>query len=274
MSTLIQRAIIALTLGPLALFLIYLGGYFYAIPLAIVLLLAGFEFVQLTQRLGWHTSYVLLLPLIFAFYITGWWPELQLAGPVTLVSLLLILGYALWIYEVKNEKASLATWMAMIGGVMLLGWLGSYFFLLRGQEFKMNWQWTMLAMLGTWLADSAAYVVGKFLAGNVLGKHLLSPRLSPNKTVEGYVGGIVLGTAITVLIAYLIQMPLAGALLLGLLISIVSPLGDLGISLLKRESDVKDSSNLFGSHGGALDRVDSLIWSVAMAYYVTLYFQP
>ncbi|MDX1413417.1 MAG: phosphatidate cytidylyltransferase [Candidatus Promineifilaceae bacterium] len=272
MSTLLQRAIIALTFGPLALFLIYLGGLFYAIPLAIVILLATVEFVQLTRRLGWRTSYFILLPIVFAFCVAGWWQEFQLIEPILLISLLVVLAYALWLYEVRQEGASVATWMAMIGGVLLLGWLGSYFFRLRGQELRIEWQWTMLAMVGTWIADSAAYMVGKFLAGNVLGKHPLSPRLSPNKTVEGYVGGIVLGTAVTLLIAHFLQLPLMGALILALLISVVSPLGDLGISLLKRQSGVKDSSTLFRSHGGALDRIDSLIWSVAMAFYVTQYF--
>lgn len=272
MSTLLQRAIIALTLGPLALLLIYLGGLFYAIPIAIVILLASAEFVQLTRRLGWQTSYVILLPIVLAFAIAGWWEELHLIEPIILVSMLIILGYALWLYEVKKDSTSAVTWMAMMGGVFLLGWLGSYFFRLRGQEIRIDWQWTMLAMLGTWIADSVAYVVGKFLAGNVLGKHPLSPRLSPNKTVEGYVGGIVIGTAVTVILAHFFQLPLYGAVLLGLLISVVSPLGDLGISLLKRESGVKDSSTLFRSHGGALDRIDSLIWSVAMAYYVAQYF--
>ena len=268
MSTLIQRAIIALTLGPLALFLIYSGGLFYAIPLTIILVLAAIEFVQLTRKLGLQTSYFILIIAVIAFAAAGWWPEWNLIGPVTLVSLLLVLAYALWLYEAKKHTAATATWMAMIGGVMLLGWLGSYFFRLRGQELKMDWEWTMVVMLGTWIADAGAYIVGKFLAGNVLGKHALSPRLSPNKTVEGYVGGVLFGTFFTVFIAYFLQLPLLTALILGLLISMVSPLGDLGISLLKRESGVKDSSNLFGSHGGALDRVDSLIWSVAMAYYV------
>jgi phosphatidate cytidylyltransferase len=272
MSTLVQRAIIALTLGPLALLFIYLGGFFYAIPLAIILLLASMEFVHLTRRLGWQTSNVILLPSVLAFCAAGWWTEWDLIGPITLISFLVVLAHALWLYEIKKHEATPATWMAMIGGVMLLGWLGSYFFRLRGQDVRIEWEWTMLAMLGTWIADSGAYIVGKFLAGNILGKHPLSPRLSPNKTVEGYVGGIILGTAFTVLIAYFMQLPLGQALLLGLLVSIVSPLGDLGVSLLKRESRVKDSSNLFGSHGGALDRVDSLIWSVAMAYYVVAFF--
>jgi len=160
----------------------------------------------------------------------------------------------------------------MMGGVMLIGWLGSHFFSLRNFG-TMAWQWTMLAMVGTWIADSGAYIVGKFLAGNILGKHHMSPRLSPNKTIEGYVGGIVLGTAFTVLLAYFLQLPLVGALILGLLISAVSPMGDLGISLLKREAGVKDSGTIFRGHGGALDRVDSLVWSVTMAFYLVLFFQ-
>ena len=272
MSTFAQRAIITFTLGPLALYFIYLGGFFYAIPLALVLAVAAVEFSQMGRNLGWKTSPWVLVPLVLPFFIVGWWREWNLLGPVTLVALLVVMVYALWLYEVKKDDSAPATWMAMVGGVMLIGWLGSHFFSLRTMD-TMAWQWTMLAMLSTWIADSAAYVVGKFLAGNVLGKHRLSPRLSPNKTVEGYVGGIVLGTAFTVGLAYFLHLPLAGALILGLLITIISPMGDLGISLLKREAQVKDSGTIFGGHGGALDRVDSLVWSVAMAFYLVLFFQ-
>lgn len=272
MSTLAQRAIITFTLGPLALYFIFLGGFFYAVPLAVVLALAAVEYVQMTRKMGWQTSAWVLVPLVLVFFVIGWWREWELVGPVTLVALLVVMAYALWLYEKKNEASAPATWMAMMGGVILIGWLGSHFFSLRSID-TMAWQWTMLAMVSTWMADSAAYIVGKFLAGNILGKHPLSPRLSPNKTIEGYVGGIVLGTALTVLLAFFLQLPLEEALILGLLISIISPLGDLGISLLKREAGIKDSGTVFGSHGGALDRVDSLIWSVAMAYYVVAFFQ-
>jgi phosphatidate cytidylyltransferase len=120
-------------------------------------------------------------------------------------------------------------------------------------------------MLGTWIADSGAYVFGKSM-----GRHKLSPRLSPNKTVEGYIGGIVVGTGFTVLIGYFLGVDLVLALILGLLVSIVSPAGDLGVSMLKRSAGVKDSGNFLPGHGGALDRIDSLIWSVAMAYYLLL----
>jgi phosphatidate cytidylyltransferase len=105
----------------------------------------------------------------------------------------------------------------------------------------------------------------------LIGKRKLAPRLSPNKTVEGYVAGIILGTLLTLVLGAVMNLPWTIALLLGLLISIFSPAGDLGISLFKREAGVKDSGNLLPGHGGALDRIDSLIWSVTIAYYVLAY---
>jgi phosphatidate cytidylyltransferase len=158
----------------------------------------------------------------------------------------------------------------MVSGILLLGWIGGHFFLLRRVE-HMPWQWTMLALLSTWIADSGAYVVGKFLAGKVFGRHKLAPRLSPNKTIEGYVGGIFFSILLTLAIAKYLSLPFAPALLVALFASIVSPLGDLAISMIKREVGVKDSGVLFPGHGGALDRIDSLMWSVAAAYYFVIY---
>lgn len=267
-----QRAIIALTLGPLALFLIYLGDLFYFIPLAVLLALAAFEFSQLLKNIGWHIYFPLLLILVIVQWALGQWPKPDLNGPVLLASLLIILAYTLWTYEKESSQTVPADWFGTMGGFFLLGILGSHFFLIRGLP-ELSWQWTMLAMLCTWLGDSGAYIVGKFVAGHFVGKHKLSPRLSPNKTVEGYVGGIVFGTAFSLIFAYYVQIPLPLALILALLITSLSPLGDLGISLLKREAHVKDSGNIFRSHGGALDRVDTLLWAVPIAYYVALFSQ-
>lgn len=265
----LQRAIIALTLGPLALFLVYLGSWWYFVPLVIIIVLATIEYTRMTRGLGWKTSYWVLIPVVLAQLVVGQFPDWNLGGLVMLLGMLVVLVYALWLYESERSETAPADWMAMIGGMMVLGWLGSHFFRLRGLP-EMAWQWTILALVATWLADSSAYVVGKFLTGRILGRHQLSPRLSPNKTVEGYVGGILLGTSLTVVAAMILQLPLVTAVVLGLLVSIVSPMGDLGISLLKRTSGIKDSGHIFGEHGGALDRLDSLIWSVAMAYYLIL----
>lgn len=265
----LQRAIIALTLGPLALVAVYLGGWFYFLPLVAILLLATLEYVHITRAMGWRASHVVMVPVVLLQLIIGQWYTPATAGAVLVVSLLVIIGYTLLLYERHQSTSVPMDLMAMVLGLVLLGWVGSHFFRLRGLP-EMAWQWTMLALVGTWVTDSSAYVVGRFLAGRVLGRHQLSPRLSPNKTIEGYMGGVILGTAVTMGLAYYLQVALLPALVIALLITIVSPLGDLTISLLKREAGIKDSGTIFKGHGGALDRVDSLLWSVTMAYYVVL----
>ena len=268
----LQRAFISFTLGPLVLYLIYLGGFFYFVPLAIILLLASLEYSQIINKIGWQTSPMLLLPIVSIQWVLAQWPNQTLFGPLLLLSLLLITAYALWQYEMKSSQTVPANWFAMLVGLVLFGWVCSHFFRLRALP-DMAWQWTMLAMLGTWIADSGAYVVGRFLAGRIIfGRHALAPRLSPNKTVEGYIGGIVLGTIFSILIGSWLEIALLPSLLLGLLVSTIGTVGDLGISLLKREAGVKDSGSLFPGHGGALDRIDSLMWTVSIAYYLALLF--
>ncbi len=268
----LQRALITFTLGPLALYVVYLGGWFYFVPITAVLLLAAVEYADLVMRLGLRAERWVLVTAVFLLLLVSQMLAPQYLTISLVIALLVVMFIALLSYEKQQSNTVPADWMAMTAGVVLLGWIGSHFLQLRNLE-NMAWQWTMLAMLATWLSDSAAYVVGRFMAGKILlGRHRLSPRLSPNKTVEGYFGGIVLGTLLTVTIAQWLQIPLLAALILGLLISILAPIGDLGISLLKREAGVKDSGRIFGEHGGALDRIDSLIWSVAMAYYLAIFF--
>jgi phosphatidate cytidylyltransferase len=266
----LQRLAVTLTLLPVALYAIYRGEWFYFLPITAIMMVAAFEYSRLMRQLGWNLPLRILLPAVLIQLVAGQWPQLGLFAPSMLVSLLLAMGYVLWQYERRLSDTAPADWLAMMGGILLLGWVGSHFFRLRGLE-EMAWQWTMLAMLGTWMADSAAYVVGRHLAGSVFGRHKLAPRLSPNKTVEGYLGGIAFGTSFTVIMASFFEFPLFVALLLGFLVSAISPLGDLGISLLKREVGVKDTGALFWGHGGALDRTDSLVWSVTIAYYLAIF---
>jgi phosphatidate cytidylyltransferase len=118
-------------------------------------------------------------------------------------------------------------------------------------------------LVGTFIGDTAAY-----FGGRTWGRRPLAPDLSPNKTVEGLVAGIVGGT-LAFWCAGLYQDWLSGvdALILGFMVALVAPLGDLFESAVKRDLEVKDTGKLFGAHGGALDRLDAVLFTVVVAYY-------
>ena len=120
-------------------------------------------------------------------------------------------------------------------------------------------------LVGTFLGDTGAY-----FAGRAFGSRPLAPRISPNKTVEGLLGGM-LTTVVAVWFAHFYQdtwLTGTDALLLGLGVALVAPIGDLFESMVKRDAGVKDTGRLFGAHGGALDRLDAALFTVVVGYYV------
>ena len=121
-------------------------------------------------------------------------------------------------------------------------------------------------LVGTFIGDTTAYFGGRFY-----GRRPLAPMISPNKTLEGAVAGFV-GAVAATWIAGLYQDWLSGtdALLLGLAIAAAAPVGDLFESLIKRDLEVKDAGRFFGAHGGVLDRLDAVFFTVVVAYYVCL----
>jgi phosphatidate cytidylyltransferase len=119
-------------------------------------------------------------------------------------------------------------------------------------------------LVGTFLADTGAYI-----GGRLFGRRLLAPTISPKKTWEGLFCGMLIAI-LAVFIAGLEQTWLTqgDALVLGVAVAVLGPIGDLFESLVKRDAGVKDSGNLFGAHGGALDRLDAVIFTVVAGYYV------
>ena len=119
-------------------------------------------------------------------------------------------------------------------------------------------------LIGTFVGDSGAY-----FGGRALGRRKLAPRVSPNKTLEGLVIGI-LTAVIAVWAAGLYQDWLSGtdALLLGLAVGLAAPIGDLFESFIKRDVGTKDTGRLFGAHGGALDRLDAILFTLVVGFYV------
>lgn len=122
-------------------------------------------------------------------------------------------------------------------------------------------------MVGTFLGDTAAY-----LGGRMFGRHPLAPAISPKKTIEG-LGCGALATIISIVVAGLYQqtwLSHSTALLLGIAVALVAPVGDLFESLIKRDVGIKDAGTLFGAHGGALDRLDAIIFTVVVGYYIAI----
>lgn len=268
-----QRLIVALIVGPVMLAATYLGGWYFFIPVSFLMLVAGVEYARIMHALDHKLPLWLLLPAIGLLLLGAWQPELNLTGVSLFLALFAGLIYCLTLFERGITYDAALDWFALVTGIVLLGWVGGHFFLLRGLPVD-GWRWTALALMSIWSADVAAYAVGKWLAGRFLGRHSLAPRLSPKKTVEGYVGGIVIGTAATLATAAVLDLPLLLAGIAGLMVSIFGLFGDLSISMLKREAGIKDSGKIFPGHGGALDRSDSLIWAVAIVYYLVVFLGP
>jgi phosphatidate cytidylyltransferase len=123
-------------------------------------------------------------------------------------------------------------------------------------------------LLAVWAGDAAAYFVGR-----LVGRHKLAPTVSPGKSWEGLIAGTVATVAVTFFAVYEASfLTISESLVLGVVIAVVAPLGDLFESALKRDADVKDSGRLLGGHGGVLDRIDALLFAWVAAYYVVVAF--
>jgi phosphatidate cytidylyltransferase len=121
-------------------------------------------------------------------------------------------------------------------------------------------------LVGTFVADTAAYATGR-----MFGSHKITPNISPNKTIEGLIGGFLIGT-MGFWFAGLYQDWLSGvdALLIGAAVAAVAPIGDLFESMLKRDLGTKDTGTIFGPHGGLLDRLDAVFFTVVIGYYLAV----
>ncbi len=134
-------------------------------------------------------------------------------------------------------------------------------------NFSLGCALVWLTFIGTWASDSFAYFVGC-----KLGRHRLCPVISPKKSVEGFIGGIIGSMVCTALLGIHFGFELSVMLILGALIAIIGTLGDLVESCFKRYVGIKDSGTLIPGHGGVLDRFDSLLFTAPLVYYTAVYF--
>jgi phosphatidate cytidylyltransferase len=261
-----QRALVAAVLLPIGLTLIYFGGWAYAVMIILILGLAAWEYAHIFKTGGFQPADILVISGAILLGIGRAWNGFGSADWLLSLLILASMTYHLIAYERGRDQAA-SDFAVTLSGIFYIGWLGSYLISLRGLPAGM-W-WTLTALPAVWLADSGAYFIGR-----AIGKRKFSPRLSPKKTWEGYLGGVLVGTLGTVLLVLAWNLiepgvitPLQGGLI-GLIISIITPLGDLGESMVKRQFGIKDSSNLIPGHGGVFDRIDSWIWTGVIGFYI------
>ena len=251
------RTISSAVLIPLALGAVYVGGCLFSLVALLVLGWAALEFVRLMERGGYHPA----LLFTWGFVFIGWLVAIEPSDVWLRPAMTGLLGGSLvWQMFQPQRIAPSADWALTVAGGLYIGWMGGHLVALR--QVPEGLKWTLLPLLITWCADSGAYLVG-----SNWGRRKLAPRLSPGKTWEGTVGGWLTGVIVGGILAAWFGLGAVHGAALGVLLGIVSPLGDLGVSMFKRQVGAKDSSHLIPGHGGMLDRIDSLLFTVAISYY-------
>jgi phosphatidate cytidylyltransferase len=272
-SELTKRVLFAVAAIPVVAGAVWYGDAPLAILLSIAAALGAWEFARMAEATGARPFRVLmivlaaLVPLAVHGVRLGLW-----VPPLGLVAMLvpLLLTVAMFVRGVEGKP------MAAVGSTLLGAWytggMLAFGYALRYHRFAIGATagalLLMLPLVLTWANDAGAFFFGK-----AFGKTKLMPSVSPGKTIAGAVGGLLLTIVGTWAYVRFLLAPygsmgltMLGILVFGTLISIAAQVGDLVESLLKREAGVKDSSTLIPGHGGVLDRTDSLLFTVPLAY--------
>ena len=245
----------------------------------VVLLLAVigmFEYCRGVRMMGvrpmeWLAYGAAVLFIITAFLNGPGGQELQLQPALTL---LIVLGLVAELP--RKDRAPVRNLGATALGVVYIGWLFSFLVLLRlvegttvvgSHNLDKGACLAIFVVLAAWACDTACY-----FAGTRLGRHKLAPLLSPGKTVEGAIGGVIGALIAATYLGYEFDFGWTHSIILGFVISIVSQIGDLSKSAIKREIGIKDFGALVPGHGGILDRFDGLLFVSPAVFYYYMWF--
>ena len=278
MANLRRRVLTAAALIPVVLAVVWLGGWATFAAAVVVLAVGMWELRAMFARRGWRPLVVLSGALGLDFLLAAMLPQQRAIMLEAGTSACMIVSFVWLMLTRPATERTLVDWALSLATPFYLGWSLAFLVLLRGSQIgfaSRGFWWLLLLLLAVWVNDSAA-----LLAGHALGRHKLAPRLSPGKTWEGVVGGL-LGAAIVVVVVVVVaDLVLPRALRLDLawyelvvfggLISLAATLGDLAKSLVKRATGVKDSGSIFPGHGGMLDRIDSLLFAGYVVYFGAL----
>lgn len=257
-----NRVIPGLALAGCWLLLLLKGSFtLFALVLIVGLVIGAYEYGRMAlfgnSFLG---STVLAFLSVLPLLSVATTPQLGISGGLVLAFLLLSF-WTLGKYSKDFDSYSFFSRCSL--GLIWVGFLGAHLLMIRVLPDGNYW---LLILTGiTAGSDSGAYYTGR-----ALGKHKLSPLISPNKTIEGAVGGIISGMIVAAILSLLLleSVPWLFVLMSAILLAIVGICGDLVESVIKRATGTKDSGTILGGHGGVLDRADSILFAAPVLYYL------
>lgn len=267
------RILAALVFTPVVFAMVWLGGGYLATACCVLAILMQWEYLGLTlSRRDWALKLLgYVVVLVATLTVMG---RVRFVDSTELWPLSTVLAFIVVLARPEPIDHALRRVAYFVVGVVYAGVLIAHLYKLReigAPELRLGQPglgYGLIALLGTWAADTGAYFVGR-----AVGKTKLYPSISPNKTVEGFAGGLACAMAVSFAFRSVLDMPISALACagLGIVVGVASVLGDLSASMIKRSVGAKDSSQLIPGHGGVLDRFDGVLF-VAPCCYFYLYF--
>jgi phosphatidate cytidylyltransferase len=249
----------------LAFLLIFWEGFPFFIVVTIIALLGLKELYSIANKQGYKPSYILGTMLILYFIFISVYDVYSLNCYIDniIITSFIILSFIIQLFR-KDFSKVLAEISITIFGSIYLGYLLS--FMIKIKDLPNGNYYLISLLIVTWVNDIGAYLIGSYF-----GKNKIFPKISPKKTIEGSIGGIIFSIAAIFAFKNWLDLTFNELISLGLIIAIIAQIGDLFESVLKRGSGVKDSGTLIPGQGGILDCFDSLIFTAPVFYYYIIF---
>lgn len=266
-----KRVATAFLIGLPTLFAIIAGGLWLTVLVLIIVFYGSKEYTTILRHKGFFPSLKIILASSALFAALAYFNRFDLIPLAFTISATMSLMWVLF----RGRQPYIANVATTLFGFVYCGWFPLHLLFLRNMGADLDgWLihtplgagYCLLILFAVLVTDTFCYIVGCRW-----GKHKLSPVISPNKTIEGSIGGSVMCMVFSLGIGLAIGLPWYHAVALGILIALFAQIGDLSESMIKRDAGVKDSSNVLPGHGGFLDRTDSYILTIPVVYYYLQY---
>lgn len=255
------RMLTGFIMGTIAMSAIIYGKWAILLMLLVIIFFASKEYVKILEHKGFYPSLkVMFLSQLIIASIAYFQRFDLVAVALTFCSI----GAFMWVLF-RGRQPYIANVATTLLGIIYCGWFPLHLIFLRhlsSERFHDGLGFVVLMFTAILMTD-----IGCYYAGRHLGKHKLAPIVSPNKTIEGSIGGAIAAVIGALIIGYFLQLEWYFSVLLGFLCTVFAQIGDLCESLLKRDAGVKDSGHSLPGHGGFLDRTDSFILTIPVMYY-------